>query len=705
MSPLKVGGLVASERCCGMQLLKVCLEDFRRFAGRVCLDVDENLLALVGPNEAGKSSVLDAIEMLLTRTAPSERDRTWKSAGPTRISGDFRLNELDQGEIRDLYDGDDIREAWVTLTEAGEPFEWKLIPHPMRDLTPRRHARELVLKLTGDLALDEQYSTNPDELWIPELFNTVLDALGDESESLGEQSLGDFAALANRIRGLEYPPDQEPLSEEGEDDDAVPDARRAEVARLERNATARWDAAAALFDLLRIEREPEPSALVIRVLNNRLPSVVFFRDEHRQLSEEYVLAEVAADPPKALRNLCRVAELSLPELNDNWELHLGDVERLIEDGNQRLKERFTARWNQSTVYPKFVTPKDGRLRILIASEDGGRYTELWVRSDGLRWFLALDAFLFAEGADTPIVLVDEAETHLHYDAQADLIDALMHQDVTAKVIYTTHSVGCLPPDLGRGIRAVVRDGDSQHSTIANSYWSLPPGDSDRVGLAPLLFAMGASMLSFTVPRYALIVEGTSDAILLPTLFREVGDDDEPLDFRVVPGIAELAEGQMLTLGQHGGSVATLTDGDKDGVKYNEQIVAAGSIPSSRAFDLTRVAEGSILEDLVTLDVFIEALNTELHTWSLCPLVPDDWNPDTDRWTAIKRWFTQHDSDWKRLNKNRLAQRIVDISSGNAPGKHGTEKRAVVDPTVKAALAQLRSDIEEALRAPAPPSAS
>jgi predicted ATP-dependent endonuclease of OLD family len=48
---------------------------------------------------------------------------------------------------------------------------------------------------------------------------------------------------------------------------------------------------------------------------------------------------------------------------------------------------------------------------------------------GLRWLIALHAFLAARGAQKPILLVDEAETHLHYDAQADLIDALMNQRV------------------------------------------------------------------------------------------------------------------------------------------------------------------------------------------------------------------------------------------------------------------------------------
>jgi predicted ATP-dependent endonuclease of OLD family len=54
----------------------------------------------------------------------------------------------------------------------------------------------------------------------------------------------------------------------------------------------------------------------------------------------------------------------------------------------------------------------------------------------------------------PILLLDEIETHLHYDAQADLAQMLAKQEIVAKVIYTTHSMGCLPEDLGTGVRFI-----------------------------------------------------------------------------------------------------------------------------------------------------------------------------------------------------------------------------------------------------------
>lgn len=77
---------------------------------------------------------------------------------------------------------------------------------------------------------------------------------------------------------------------------------------------------------------------------------------------------------------------------------------------------------------------------LYVRETNGNYWQLDERSDGLRWFVALVAYLHSESVEAPpILLVDEAEQHLHYDVQADLVRAFERQEAVADVIYTTHS--------------------------------------------------------------------------------------------------------------------------------------------------------------------------------------------------------------------------------------------------------------------------
>ena len=164
------------------------------------------------------------------------------------------------------------------------------------------------------------------------------------------------------------------------------------------------------------------------------------------------------------------------------------------------------------------------------------YIEIDQRSDGLRQFVALRAYVALEEATVkPVLLIDEAETHLHYDAQADLVQVLEEQDDVAKVVYTTHSAGCLPRDLGTGIRAIVptyRESDGERSQtddseVVNRFWT------HGRGFSPILIAMGASVLAFASTRKAVIAEGMSDAMLLPTLIREATGADH-LEYQVAP---------------------------------------------------------------------------------------------------------------------------------------------------------------------------
>ncbi len=290
------------------------------------------------------------------------------------------------------------------------------------------------------------------------------------------------------------------------------------------------------------------------------------------------------------------------------------------------------------------------------------------------------------------MLVDEAETHLHYDAQADLIDVLMRQSVASKVVYTTHSVGCLPPDLGCGVRAILPEPGLERSRIVNSYWAVEPGADDRIGYTPLLFAMGARLLSLTVPRYAVVVEGPSDAVLLPSLLREATGLAR-LPYRVVPGLSDLPDRQAARVCQQGGQVVCLTDGDDEGVKKRRKLESAG-IGREVLFSLGSLARGCTLEDIVKPGVFAAAVNKELDTWGI-----GAWRieasdvPKVGRWSWLQTEGQRTGTAIDRLNKVRVAQRVVDQGRPESV----TERPATrLGATVVRRLQTLHRDIATAM---------
>lgn len=178
-------------------------------------------------------------------------------------------------------------------------------------------------------------------------------------------------------------------------------------------------------------------------------------------------------------------------------------------------------------------------------------------------FVALAAFVATRSTVTsPVLLIDEAETHLHYDAQADLVNMLLTQGEAAQVIYTTHSPGCLPPDLGTGIRVIApAQSDPAISEVRNAFWV------DHVaGFSPLLFAMGAGAAAFTTTRYAVIAEGASEMILLPSLIRAATGLDF-LPYQVAPGLSEAPTSQYPKLDLQAARVAFAVDGDSGGSRF------------------------------------------------------------------------------------------------------------------------------------------
>lgn len=676
-----------------MRLLKMRLKQFRRFWADQALDLNEDLIALVGPNEAGKSSILNALEMLGTRTIPDAgRDVTRNSGGPAEIEGLLVLEGTDKELIANIRGGDKVTHVRVGLKSGAQQHTMSSEPRPQRDREPRARCGALVHRLENDPNLAAQFSQSEHLRWDPQLFVDVMGILDSDRDSLTTDDISSLRALADRLSDLRTT--ELPAVPDETSDDERDENKRLQV-ESEARQTARGSTATALRDLAELESQPSPAQQVINALHPRLPTVAVFRQVDRELESSYDFDATVNETPPALLNLCKIAGLDLSEVRAARDAgKTGQVEKLFEHGNARLKERYLEAWNQSNVYPRFGPPHQGVLSVWIATEGEASYSEPHERSDGLRWFIALHAFLMALGSEMPILLVDEAETHLHYDAQADLIDTLMRQRRTAKIVYSTHSIGCLPPDLGRGIRAVLAEKDAERSSIENSYWSVEP-KGDRVGYTPILFSMGASLLALTVPRYAVITEGPSDAVLLPTLLREAAELDV-LPYRIVPGLADLKDPENSSLSVHAGAVFCLTDGDAAGLKRLDQIRESARIAESCLFHLGQLrGDEATLEDLVSADVFLAAIQVELQTWAIEDLHLDDPVPDVGRWNWLKKQGSDADGNpvAERLSKVRVAQRIVDQRQ---PEKVSDPPKSLVEPSVREALLTLHQKIVEAL---------
>jgi predicted ATP-dependent endonuclease of OLD family len=333
-----------------------------------------------------------------------------------------------------------------------------------------------------------------------------------------------------------------------------------------------------LESLFQHESELNPSQIAGEYITENLPKILLFGKAERALEQSYALDDLLSSVPAALENLMAVANLNIKLLVAAVNADdAAEIESIRAAANAKLKSRFEEDWSQSGVSASFSI-KDRNLNIIIESE-ATKFTNLAERSDGFRQFVALQSFTMKERADKPILLIDEAETHLHYDAQADLIQMLYRQDVASKVIYSTHSAGCLPEDLGNGVRLIASTGPST-SKIINRFWGSP-----EPGFSPLLIGMGASTLAFFPIRKALLVEGEAEMILLPTLLRHILGA-QFLGFQIVPGLAKANKSQLPLSASRANHVGYLVDGNVGGRALAKEL-RANHVPDQCIFSLDK----------------------------------------------------------------------------------------------------------------------
>ena len=327
----------------------------------------------------------------------------------------------------------------------------------------------------------------------------------------------------------------------------------------------------------------------------------------------------------------------------------GTAVATLQDANERLDAAFSA-WSQDReLSVRFDREQSTVLRIHVSNPAGG-YSTLDERSDGLKIFVSLLASTATQQSEVPpIVLIDELERHLHYDAQADVVQVMSTQTVIPQIIYTTHSAGCLPEDIGAGVRLVGTNDGANHSTVENRFWSTGPGFS------PLLIGMGASSLAFVPVRNAVLSEGATEVVLLPTLVREavaVKHLGFPASQRALRHPSRTSPGWIVKRSRwHGSLMGTLLATE----------FAVGSQrrwTTSRILQLGGEASGKVVEDLLLPAVYARAINAQLKRSGVDREFPRSRLTGVNRPRRLREWCLEHGI--AEPNKVDVANRVLDL---------------------------------------------
>lgn len=618
-----------------MRLVSARVRGFGRLTDST-IKLDQKLIAVVGPNEAGKTTLLRALSYVES-DAPldlAQRSRALDTSGDDEVIRlRYLLEDHDRAALKDLDLREDPIEFNVSRLASGRSVRIGMKPHPRKTEEPLarslKYLRDALSLLRGPLEAGTFVNADDESAMTPDEAAQLINQLDGLAFSLGHYLETDD-------------PEKEDVS--GFLDQVTESREQLKGFHGTESLTDALDQFIAWCEIA----DPEPE--VRDRLWRSSPEIVMFTDADRSLKSSYNLdRKLPQNAPAPLRSLARLAGLNLQGLADAVEnQQISKRETILKVANRNLHEHFARVWKQSKLAVEFQV--DGGLLRIGVTEDQVYASLLSERSQGLRAFVALTSFLAARDTERPaILLVDEAENHLHMDAQADLIDMFAEQQQAEKIIYTTHSPACLPRDLGVGIRAVVADGD-ETSHINNSFWTM-----EGNGFTPVMFAMGASAAAFTPARYTVIAEGPSDMMLLPSFIRE-STGLKRLPYQIAPGLSEAPKKVYPDLDAEGARVAFVVDGDQGGDSLAKQL--AKVFPCERIVGLPFPGIENVLIAEIYRDVFMDVLEnrnagTELPPAPELPEVTaQPWARTLEDWAAGLGLSTP--------SKTEVAYRILDL---------------------------------------------
>ena len=246
-----------------MDLGSITVTGFRRFVSRTTLQTSGKLVAIVGPNEAGKSSLIDALAMLDNDDPPTSSDFS--------RSGDRASFSL---EAKYFLSGEDLDAAglsgphWLSVTKRMDGNRILAItPHPpKRDTALRIQLVELFL-----FALNHQKFAKAIEGEPLQRLNAAWPQVGailrSEAEDLSDseiQHIVDFSAFLSVV---------------------LPPSLPAKVRRIPDLVSQFAQSEAAL----------NPNEKAMRALRKRLPRIIYFDDDARNLASTYDLGGLFPD--------------------------------------------------------------------------------------------------------------------------------------------------------------------------------------------------------------------------------------------------------------------------------------------------------------------------------------------------------------------------------------------------------------------------
>lgn len=585
-----------------MKLTSFRVRRYRNVLDSAEVAVDGDVTTLVGMNESGKSTMLDA----LYRLNPVYGDKfvelddypRWRRS---RDSRGENLQEITPIEATFTLDQEDLRAL------AGVVGDGVVVSDTVK--VGRRYDGEAWV----EVSIDEH-----------RFLRDVLDGHAEAENLLASHET--LAALKSALKGMA----KDEAAAEVAAAAAAGDAENAdeESAAPEGDATTvtTADVLARITSVLGAAGDLASTAEATVLA--RMPKFFLFSD-YQRLDGRVDVAELktqadeepGASPKQTARALLKLANTDVDAMTDsNFEASTAELESVSNDLSREMKEYWSTNPElriKIVTEPETISDASGQrsvvryLNFRVEDRKHDFTNNFSRRSSGYRWFFSfLAAFSeFESRGDDVVILLDEPGLTLHAKAQRDFLRFINERLAPAgQVIYTTHSPFMV--DQIERVRVVEDRGDDIGSVTSSD--ALEVGEDSAF---PLQAALGYDLTqNLFIGERNLLVEGPSDLAYLDLVSRrldELGREGLDERWRILPAGGSSNVPAFVSLLGRKVSVTVLLDSGTEGGGKVEAAMNANKIDGGRIVLVSTVLEQkhADIEDLFAPEDYLELYNS------------------------------------------------------------------------------------------------
>jgi predicted ATPase len=439
----------------------------------------DHVTVLVGQNESGKTSILEALHCVLSGAPISEDDL--RAAAP-----------LPEMAIRCEASIEEVIDAVAEENWHGGQSE-----AVAKYIKKNKGIFELKMSWTYSPDEDPKYAYRMD--FIDEEFAEVLEDAKENHQAVTLAQVKQRAAAPATIAGA-----VETLTET--------------ISNVAIKFLASEEIAQSLHVYL-------PTSILFNPATGLLPNTVDIDERGTLVGNNRLAAS----------NYLQIAGLDLKKI---LKADRRERQFLLSKAREKISKDFNIFWTQTIGknkkleinceienYGASAGEKAGKAHLVFSISDGHSMLYPRQRSEGVRWFVSFYLQLKASESRglQRIFLMDEPGANLHPKAQEDVLRLVNSLSDSIEIVYSTHSSALLEfPKLYR-VHAVQRVGDEDDSpTVVIDAHSLSAASTDT--LTPLLMAMGIDLSSQNVVKkqHNVLLEEISGFYYLNAFWKIVG---------------------------------------------------------------------------------------------------------------------------------------------------------------------------------------